>query len=182
MPTIRATIRSRIPRREVVKLVRSLPGVLSGRLPDRYGVGKTFRVNVGVSLLGLIYRSYITKARGNSDVLSQQWQPLKPSTIKAKRKLGLSPYRARLINRRTDRLLLSLKPGTIARGHYRPAKEQVFDIDGPFVVVGTSVPYAKFVHAKRPLWPKAHRLRDWMMQTARGARDEVLAVLTKIGK
>ena len=178
MPVV-ARIRSRIPRAEALKLVRELPGVLAGKLPDRYELGQSFRARLGAETLRLIYTAFQAKARGNTDVLSEQWAPLKPSTVKEKKRLGLSDYRARLINRRSDRLISSLKPAPLSGRHYRPPEDQVFDVDGPFVIVGTSVPYAKFVHRKRPLWPKAMRLKDWTLQAVRAGRNEVLAVLTR---
>lgn len=172
-------IRSRIPKADARQLVRALPGVLSSRLPDRFGLGASFRARVGVELLRLIYTSFQTKAQGHTDVLSERWKPLKKATIRQKEKLGLSPYRARLINRRSDTLINSLKPAGLAGRHYKPRENQVFDVDGPFVIVGTSVEHAKYVHRKRPLWPKAARLGAWVAQTVRAGRDEVLNVLTR---
>lgn len=179
MAAIYATIRTRIPKRELVKLFRQLPGILSGSRPDRYNVGQSFRVSVGMSMLKQIHRSYITKARGENDSLALGWKPLAPSTIKQKKRLGLSDYRARLINRRTDRLLNSLKPAEINYYHYRPPKDQVFRVQRKAVVVGSSVPYAKFVHAKRRLWPSMYKMRGWLRRAVVAGRDMVVLTLQK---
>lgn len=74
-------------RDELLGLLRQIPLVLSGRLPDSDGVGKGLALRLGVALLSQVQQDFLTKARGGTGRDGIQWKPLLPATI-ARRRLG----------------------------------------------------------------------------------------------
>lgn len=91
----------------------------------------------------LISKSYKERSRGLSDEYGNSWKDTK------RRKKGKSKY----IMIDTKRLLNSFKQGKATMSGYVPFNsDQLVDIQDYKIVLGTSVPYAKF--AKRNLLPK----------------------------
>lgn len=77
----------------------------------------------------------------------------------------------------TDRLLESVSPGMVADEAYHPPKEQIatFAPGKAELVLGSKVPYAKFVHAKRKLWPSKANLGKWLGPILAAILPKVLA-------
>jgi len=66
------------------------------------------------------------------------------------------------ILRVSDRLLDSLSPGEINDdGSYQPPPEQVLRFHRGAITVGTEVPYAKYQHKTRRLWPTGRKMAGW---------------------
>jgi hypothetical protein len=75
----------------------------------------------------------------------------------AQTKIGLLSQRKVPILDRTGRLKRSLSPGHVSGESYVPASEdQIASIEGHGLTLGTRVPYAKYVHRTRPIWPVGH--------------------------
>ncbi len=70
---------------EAVELIRSIPALLAGRVPDPFGVARRVQLRVGVALLSQVQQDFITKSRGEVGRDGIQWPPLKPETIARRR-------------------------------------------------------------------------------------------------
>lgn len=86
-------IHVKLPLGEVRDRVRLLGAMLSGRVVDSHGIGKSFSTAIGVAALGSIREAFVTKARGGTDALGIKWPPLKPETI-SRRRVGPGDTRA----------------------------------------------------------------------------------------
>ena len=65
--------------------IAELPLVLAGRLPDRNGAVKQLLLGVGLTVLGLLKRSFETKSQGGVDEFGVIWKSLAPSTLALRR-------------------------------------------------------------------------------------------------
>lgn len=83
-----------------------------------------------------------------------------------------------LIN--TGRLETSLQPGKLSGTEYSPPDEQVFVVQQGSVTLGSTVPYAKYVHAKRRLWPPVSKMSPWITAAAKEATENVVRNLDKL--
>lgn len=88
------------------------------------------------------------------------------------------------ILRVTDRLLNSITPGryVASSGVYSPPTEQIFTIRSDSVTIGSKVPYAKYVHRKRPLWPVGNARWNGGMGAVYGQRAGISTWLQQIVK
>jgi hypothetical protein len=78
-------IQTKLKRSEVRKIIRQLPGMISGRIPSRFGFHKIFWGAVAESLFRSIYDAYLDKSQGGADELGQTWPDLKQHTKAYKR-------------------------------------------------------------------------------------------------
>lgn len=69
-------LKTRIPANEAKKLLKDLPGILSGRKPDRHRLFKIFWGAVAYSMFQSISEAYEQKSLGQSDELGNTWPDL----------------------------------------------------------------------------------------------------------
>lgn len=105
---------------------RSLPGLLSGSVPEPTGVlARCLRV-VGVEALSILRQAFVDKARGGADESGLTWAPLAPATVAyGRRHPGLAAARTRagkagragrpLLTAAQDRLWRGVFARTLAR-------------------------------------------------------------------
>lgn len=152
----RIIIRPRLNKAAATKLIKNFGGILSGKEIDAYGVRDVFFGTMAFHLYSKMYQAFLQKSVGGSDDLGESWLPLSESTIKRRVSAWFTakhPLSADLqINRVDDTLLNSLKPGTFS-GTYTPSPNQYFNYQRGNLHLGSSLNYASYVHAKRPLWP-----------------------------
>lgn len=175
------TVKTRLPTRDVQARFVSLPKILAGSAPDPLGLRRMFFAIFARKLYSLIYEAYKIKSLGGTDSLGHSWRGLKKRTVK--RRLSSSflsryPLSAQLlVNRVNDRLLESFRPGQVSGANYIPSREQRYLLESFRLLLGSEVPYAAKVHAKRRLWPA--RMRPWIEQATNLAFDHVLIRLTR---
>ena len=63
-------------RADVEHFLRSLPDVLAGNVPDRYGIARGMRARVGYTMLSLVKLDFEEKGRGRSGADGEKWKPL----------------------------------------------------------------------------------------------------------
>lgn len=170
-------VRVTISRQRVKRLLRLLPRLLSGKVPDPTGRVKDLQIAMGMALLQLIQKAYKDKAQGGTDEAGEKWKPLSPVTIERRMKKGRSAEDIKKLRKLwkskgwgefsgdaveilidTGRLFRSLTAG-ISSG------DQVFRVNPGEVVVGTNAksdegkPYPADHHygtmwiPQRRLWP-----------------------------
>lgn len=81
-------------------------------------------------------------------------------------KLSVLGNRKVPILRVSDRLYKSLSPGTLSGGRYYKPANQVFEIQGKTITLGSSVPYAAKQHKTRPLFPSINKIKPWLLEAA----------------
>ena len=67
------TVRTNASREDVTALIRSLPGILSGRKSDVAGIGEGFRARIGFALYGLIGERFQKMGKGGTDLNGDKW-------------------------------------------------------------------------------------------------------------
>jgi hypothetical protein len=77
-----------------------------------------------------------------------------------------------LIMRVTDTIYNSLAPGKAGARTYRPPANQVFEIEGTTVTMGTDVPYAHFHNNTRPVIPD--NIQPWIDESIDIAANAVM--------
>jgi phage gpG-like protein len=163
------------------RLLASLPAILAGHAPDPHGIARAIQMRLGLRLMGMLQRAFVEKARGGTGGDGVTWMPLRPSTVRGRRRGRRgSRYAGRVeILRDTGRLLRSLTPGVDAIG-----PEGVLRTPPGRVIVGTNVPYAGYQHRgtrripARPLWPLDGRLPgNWTRELAATLKRGVLAAI-----
>jgi len=75
------TVRTQSTRADVRELVRRLPAILSGRVPDVGGVGAGFRARVTFALMGLVAERFKKMGRGGTDITGDKWAELTPAYL-----------------------------------------------------------------------------------------------------
>lgn len=161
-----ATIVFRGTSAQLRQVLAQLPGILAGRIPDRYGIARGLQLRVGVAMLSQCQQDFVTKSRGGTGRDGVKWAPLKPATIAARRRsagdkrqaktardfarisghkrpTNVEVYGGRQVDilRDTTRLFRSLTPGVDDRPSGAP--DQVFETPPGSVIVGSNVPYAE---------------------------------------
>lgn len=63
-------------RDELKEYLRQLPGVLSGRLPDRDGIAHGFKLRMAFAFFSVVKEAFIEKARGGTDECGISWPKL----------------------------------------------------------------------------------------------------------
>ncbi len=81
-------VRTRADRAKVVEFMRSLPGVLSGRLPDRLGIAKACQAKLIAAALKDVHDDFGKKSAGGVGDDGTAWEPLHPYTIRERSKQG----------------------------------------------------------------------------------------------
>lgn len=85
MPTI-YTKASR--REEIERLIRSLPGMLAGKIPDAYGIVRGFKLRIAFAFFSIIKENFIVKSRGGTDEAGIKWPPLSEKYLAYVRPMG----------------------------------------------------------------------------------------------
>lgn len=98
MATYERVIHVRASRRQVVKILRQLPGAIGGST-DSGGYQQATLVRMGLAALDKIQEAFVTKARGGTDEAGDRWKPLSPYTIAARRHPGVPPKASRAAKR-----------------------------------------------------------------------------------
>lgn len=80
------TTKDKLP--ELRTLIRNLPGILSGRIPDSGGIAKGFRVRIGYGLLSLIAPNFDALGRGLQADNEEKWPPLSKEYLAYGRRFG----------------------------------------------------------------------------------------------
>jgi hypothetical protein len=75
------TVATSASRADVSGLMRRLPGILSGRLPDEGGIAAGFRARLTFVLFALIQDRFEKLGRGGSDENGEEWAPLSKSYL-----------------------------------------------------------------------------------------------------
>lgn len=70
------------------QLIRNLPSILSGRLPDVDGIAHGFKVRIGLKLLALITLNFNELKRGSPGVDGTKWPPLSAAYLAYGRRFG----------------------------------------------------------------------------------------------
>lgn len=173
---------------EVRQILRDLPAMLEGRMPDRYGFRRTFLNAFGHALLQKINEGYVDKATGGTDSLGKKWPALSPSTTDPTTYWGARRQRLNihdpniLLLRVRDWLFESLKPGILAGTHYTPRLHQIFQIKRDGLHIGSDLPYFKFHQhgtrkmPPRPVWPEDMKEAHPWVRYATNKASEALAV------
>jgi hypothetical protein len=163
-------VRTRLPVSEVKRRFAEIPYVLMGRKNDPKGLRRYFFAVLARLLFQRISAAYDIKAKGGTDSLGVTWRSLAPATIKRRlspKYLNKFPLSAKLwIMRLSDRLFQSLEAGFLSPGgfYYPPNADQLFEIRGAGLSLGTRVPYANAQHVARPLWPE--KMQPWLDECA----------------
>ena len=73
---------------QIAAELAKLPDILTGRLPDRHGIGAAFALRFAVAAFSRLTREFITKARGGTDGAGIKWKPLDPRYVAYQRRHG----------------------------------------------------------------------------------------------
>lgn len=65
--------------------LRTIPAILSGRVPDANGIARNFQLAVGMAALSQIQADFATKARGGTGKDGVTWPPLSRKTVAGRR-------------------------------------------------------------------------------------------------
>lgn len=172
----------RIPAREVKRRFAELPAVLEGKLPDRHGLRPLFFSLIAKFLFQKIHTAFRLKSMGASDELGNSWRSLSTKTVKRRLQpsvLDRYPQSVRLFMLRvSDTLFDSFAPGSVTAGSYRPVPNQLFRLERNSLSLGSLLRYAKYVHKKRPLWPKV--MKAWTAEAVDHALGIVMERLAYI--
>ena len=68
-------------RGELIAFLRSLPGIISGRLPDRHGIGKGFRARVAFAFYALVAEAFDKKSHHQTDSAGEKWKDNSPEYL-----------------------------------------------------------------------------------------------------
>lgn len=86
MPT--KVIYTSASRADLKRRLSALPGILSGRLPDRLGIAHGFKMRLAVAFLEKIKLAFITKSRGGTDECGISWPKLSKAYLAYQRRFG----------------------------------------------------------------------------------------------
>lgn len=144
-------------RAAVTAYVRGLGKRLSGKVADPTGATRRVVRAGAEKALELVRMSFVVRSKGGTDATGLKWKPLKPATLKAKRKAGEPPDA--LV--RSGSLL-----GSLGVGAKKGLSVKAITLrDSPAAIaIGTDIPYAAHHHRgtkslpRRPLWPDP---KDW---------------------
>lgn len=75
---------------QIAAELATLPDILTGRLPDRHGIGAAFALRFAVAAFSRLSREFIVKARGGTDGAGIKWKPLDPKYVAYGRRPGKS--------------------------------------------------------------------------------------------
>lgn len=180
------TIIFRGNRADLIRSLRLLPAVMSGRSPDALGLARGLQLRLATHTLSLIQQSFLVKSRGGTGSEGVQWAPLAKSTLTKKRMGGTG--RADIL-RDTSRLLRSLNPGYLETPSGEP--EQIVRLGLGEVVIGSNCPYIDY-HQRgtktipaRPIFPADGKLpapwEDDLAETALGGLIRAVELMAASG-
>jgi hypothetical protein len=120
-------VKTRLKRSEVKKLIRDLPGMLSGRINSRFALHKIFWGAVAHSLFTSIHQAFQDKSYHEPDDLGNSWRDLTRHTKAYKRDVSQGGTSRSLIsirrrNMRKDRHGERLGLGILTAAQYRAWK------------------------------------------------------------
>lgn len=176
------TVVYRGSKKQLLKELGKLPGVVSGRIPDRFGVGSSIRRRMGNALLKAIRDDYEVKSKGGTGRDGVTWTPLSKRTLELRRQKGNT---SELILRDTGETFDSLRPGVADLPSGEP--QQIFSVPPGEVVVGTEV--EQFVpHQRgeenlpaRPVWPVAGEVPEpWLDDVSEACVNGMIAAAVKL--
>lgn len=122
---------------EVEQFIVQLPDMLAGDIQDPTGIVRLAQMDLAFFLFTEMKLAFVAKARGGTDKAGIKWAPLKPATIRRRRKKGVGGVE---ILRDTGRLLNSISPS--APG-VTPV-DGILEITPGMIRVGSNVVYASF--------------------------------------
>lgn len=79
-------------REELNNLVRMLPAILAGRVPDVENIAKGFKSRVAHQLLSLIMINFNQLGRGSAGIDGDKWEPLSPAYLAYGRRFGTGEH------------------------------------------------------------------------------------------
>jgi hypothetical protein len=166
------SMRVKARRADVKRVLRTLPAVLAGKSSDPTGLARALSLRLGMTALAFVKQAFVEKASGRADESGLKWKPLAPSTIAGRRK---GPNAGTVqIGRDTGILMNSLSPG---------ASDNVLEARPGLASVGTSVPYAEFFHAERPLWPAPDKWpKRWLDELAKQLAEGALQAAVSVAR
>ena len=168
---------------EVLRLTTHLSRILKGQgtTVQEKQIYTRFWSVFSREMFQAMYASYRNRARKQPDELPS-WAPLKPATIKAKKRtrksLKLKPsLHPTWINFDSGRLLMSFKPGSASGERYIPGNEQLWELTKESLTLGTKVKYSEAVSDKRPLFNKPRVIAQWAKKAAEAALKSIVPLM-----
>jgi hypothetical protein len=153
-------------RADLDALLKAVPLILAGKLPDPLGITRAVAFRMANALLSQVQQDFITLSRGGVSRDGRKWAPLKPSTVRKRTYKAIRAMRRDLRRRRgkpkpqlppaalkfdigrdTARMLRSL---AVAVGEEFANPDTAVESIGGTLSVGTNVPYARWFHEGRP--------------------------------
>lgn len=140
------------------KFLKRLPGILTGRLPDRHRIRRVFVAALTYKMMQQVGEAFRIKSEGGIDDLGNAFEPLSKRTITRKSSAGFRAKHPGVIPshimRATDRLIKSVSEGLLTFDNYTPPKNQVVKFQAGLLRIMTNVKYAQYQFHKRPFWPE----------------------------
>jgi hypothetical protein len=192
--------------REARKIIRELLNGLAGNGPDPERLKDMYIAHFTFKLLQLIHKGFMAKSKsGGSDDLGNSWKALAESTIRRKMKKR-STLEAVLRNhpslkslspsqRKTQAAILarqsvpigidegdlekSYRPGKVSGYVYQPPPTQVVEKAQRGISISSEVEHAIHFHRKRRIYPSVKKMKPWLVEAARYARDKVVEQIKK---
>lgn len=81
-------------REAIIKLVRRLPGILTGSVQDVNGIGAGFRARIGYTIFSLIGPNFEHLSRGNTGADGHKWPALSKAYVAYGRRFGPGEQKA----------------------------------------------------------------------------------------
>jgi hypothetical protein len=78
---IQRVVVTRDKKPEIEGLIRRLPAMLSGRVPDEHGIAHGFKSRLAWAFFSLVAPAFNIKGRGQTDDAGESWNPLSPSYL-----------------------------------------------------------------------------------------------------
>jgi hypothetical protein len=72
-------------RADIEQLIRALPAMLAGKIPDRGGIVSGMRARLGHTFLSLVKEDFVKKSRGQAGADGQTWAPLSAAYLAYRR-------------------------------------------------------------------------------------------------
>lgn len=85
MPTIFTSAENKP---QIAKLIRDLPGILSGKVEDTFGITRGFKLRMAFAFFSIIKEAYIVKSRGGTDEAGIKWPKLSREYLAYQRPMG----------------------------------------------------------------------------------------------
>lgn len=164
-----ATLTYRGSRADLDRLLRAVPLILAGRLPDPLGITRLVAFRMANSLLSVLTQDLMVLSRGGTSRDGRKWALLAPATIEKRLPKAIKAARRRLRQGRgkpaDSRLNFSTGPDNIPIGRdtarmFRSLAaavmdefanpDTVFEVTGGTLTVGTNCTYAEPFHRGRP--------------------------------